>query len=130
TTANGTKKETSPIESDALHSLRNCTTSTSAPAWKVRRIPAKEPRKPSQVGTARWNALPTTTPASSSISATERPISTEMVEATRTVPASRAAIAMSLIPLPPFQGGLGAEAISGDAAVQCASLIALRAKQL
>jgi hypothetical protein len=50
-------------------------------------MPAKEPMKVSQSGTFNGNMFPTTTPAKSSISATERPSSTESVEATRIVPA-------------------------------------------
>jgi hypothetical protein len=53
--------------------------------------------KLSQPGERRCAALPTTTPASSSISATDSPISTEIVEARRIVPARIAAIAMSLV---------------------------------
>src|SRR5207244_4444028 len=90
------KKLTRPIATDALHSRLNCGTSTSAPAWNVRTIPANEPRKPSQPGTSTWKALPTITPASSSISATESPTSTLIVDATRIVPARSAATAMSL----------------------------------
>jgi len=50
--------------------------------------------------------LPTITPASSSISATESPISMLIVEAIRIVAARTAATAMSLIALPPWQANL------------------------
>ncbi len=59
-------------------------------------MPANEPMNESQSGTLRSNAFPTTTPAASSIRATERPISTEIVDATRIVAARMAAIASSL----------------------------------
>lgn len=48
-----------------------------------RSLPANEPMKASQSGTARSKALPTTTPSASSIRATEIPSSTEIVEAAR-----------------------------------------------
>src|SRR5207248_9601907 len=89
--------ETRPIEIDAFHSRLNWGTSTSAPARKVKMMPANEPMKVSHDGTSIEKALPTTKPPNSSISATERPISTETVDASRIVPASSAAIAMSLI---------------------------------
>src|SRR5262249_41810470 len=83
TTTNGAPKETSPIDNDAFHSRRNCGTSTSAPARKVSPTPAKEPRNANQPGTVSEKAFPTTNPAASSISATENPISTETIDATR-----------------------------------------------
>ena len=52
--------------------------------------------KLSHDGTARLKTLPTTMPAKSSISATEIPISTLIIDATRIVPARSAATAMSL----------------------------------
>ena len=60
-------------------------------------MPANEPMKLSQLGTSRFSALPTTTPAKSSISATEIPTSTDTIDASRIVAASTAATAMSLI---------------------------------
>jgi hypothetical protein len=63
----------------------------------VSTIPANEPMNISQLGTSRSSALPTTTPAKSSISATEIPTSTETIEAKRIDVARTAAIAMSLI---------------------------------
>src|SRR5919201_1036486 len=95
-TRNGAKKETPPIERLTRHSRLNCGTSTSAPARKVRTIPANEPMKESQSGTVGWKALLTKTPAASSISATDRPISTEIVLAARIVPPRTAASANSL----------------------------------
>src|SRR6266540_59499 len=94
---NGAKNETAPIDTLALHSRRNCGTSTSAPARNVSTIPANEPTKLSQDGMSSEKALPTTKPPKSSISATDSPISTETVDATRIVPASSAATARSLI---------------------------------
>jgi len=83
----------------AFHSRLNWGTSTSAPARKVSTMPAKEPTKESQSGVERWKALPTTTPRASSISATEKPISTEIVLANKIVVARIAATATSLIAL-------------------------------
>ena len=51
----------------------------------------------SQLGTSRLNALPTTTPAKSSINATETPTSIETIEASRIVAARTAATAKSPI---------------------------------
>src|SRR6266571_6964618 len=103
-----------PIDADAFHSRRNCGTSTSAPARNVRTMPANEPMKSGQLGTERLNALPTTTPANSSISATESPSSTEIVDATRIVAASKAATAMLLISTSGERERQGVEAISGN----------------
>ena len=58
---------------DAFHSRRNWGTSTSAPARKVSTMPAKAPMKLSHEGMSIENALPTTKPPNSSISATEMP---------------------------------------------------------
>jgi len=66
--------------------------------------------KLSQLGTTTWAALPTITPASSSISATDSPISTEIVEASRIVPAKTAASARSLIARS-FQVGLASRGL-------------------
>ena len=71
--------------------------------------------KLSHLGTSSLKALPTMTPARSSISATEIPISTETIDAKRIVPASSAAMAMSLIST--SWEPKGVEAISGGAAV-------------
>ena len=60
-------------------------------------MPANEPMKLSQVGMSIENAFPTTMPSASSISATEIPASTEIVEARTIVPARSAATAMSLM---------------------------------
>jgi hypothetical protein len=90
-------------------------------------MPANEPMKASQVGIGTWKTLPTKTPRASSISATESPISTEIVEASRIAPARTAATAMSLMPYLHGCDDSGVEAISGSAAVSCASLIALAA---
>src|SRR5438270_13793082 len=84
------------MDTDAFHSRLNCGTSTSAPARNVNTMPAKDPMKFSQFGTGTCAALPTTTPANSSISATDSPISIEIVDARRIVPARTAATAMSL----------------------------------
>src|SRR5438132_11720224 len=92
---NGAKKDTAPIERLARHSRRNCGTSTSAPARNVSTMPANEPRNDSQFGRSGWNAFPTITPAVSSIKATDRPISTEIVLATRIAPPRTAASAKS-----------------------------------
>jgi hypothetical protein len=77
-------------------------------------MPANEPMNESHCGTSRPKALPTMTPPTSSISATDRPISTLIVDAIRTVRARTAAIAMSLSAL--YLLGVRAgrvEAISG-----------------
>src|SRR6266542_745731 len=95
-TRKGAAKETAPIQRLARHSRRNCGTSTSAPARKVRTIPANDPRKASQSGTPTSNALWITTPSASSISATEMPSSTEIVDAARIADARMTAIASSL----------------------------------
>ena len=79
----GAKNETTPIDRLARQSRLNCGTSTSAPARNVSTTPANEPMNESQPGIERSNALPTTTPAASSISATERPISTETIDASK-----------------------------------------------
>jgi len=96
TTRKGAANETAPIATLARHSRRSWGTSTSAPARNVSAMPAKLPTKESQSGTERWKAFPTTTPSASSTSATEIPISTETVEATRTAAARTAATARSL----------------------------------
>src|SRR6266511_4545710 len=103
---NGPAKETPPRIRLALHSRLNWGTSTSAPARKVSTMPAKAPTKESQSGIETWKALPTTTPSASSISATEKPTSTEIVLATRIVAARIAATATSLNPIPPCRRGL------------------------
>ena len=104
-TANGARNETAPIAMLARHSRRNWGTSTSAPARNVRTTPANEPTNASQSGTVTVKTLPTTTPAASSIRATESPISTETVLAIRIVTASTAASASSLT-APPSGHGL------------------------
>lgn len=81
---------------DERHSRLNWGTSTSAPARKVSTMPANVPTKASQSGTLRSNTFPTTTPAASSIRATDSPTSTEIIAAARTVAARIAAIASSL----------------------------------
>jgi hypothetical protein len=101
--ANGAANETPPRKRLAFHSRLNCATSTSAPARNVRTMPAKEPMNESQSGTLRLKTLPTTTPRPSSISATESPISTEIVLATRIVVARMAASASSLRVFTSFQ---------------------------
>jgi hypothetical protein len=58
----------------ACHSRRNCGTSTSAPARNVSITPANVPTNDSQSDGDR-NRFPTATPAASSISATDNPIS-------------------------------------------------------
>ena len=60
-------------------------------------MPANEPMKLSQSGTSSPKRFPTRAPRKSSISATEKPTSTEIIEATRIVAARTAAIAMLLI---------------------------------
>src|SRR5262249_51065200 len=77
TTTNEAANETRPIETDARHSRLNCGTSTSAPARNVSTTPANVPMNASQPGTSRSSAFPRTNPAKSSISATERPASTD-----------------------------------------------------
>jgi hypothetical protein len=72
---------------------------TSAPARNVSTIPANEPTKVNQLGMSTLRALPTTTPRSSSINATEMPTSTETVDARRITPARTAATAISLMSL-------------------------------
>src|SRR5437879_2164353 len=57
--------------------------------------------KASQLGTLRPSALPATNPATSSISATDSPASTDTIDASSTTPARTAATAMSLIHAPP-----------------------------
>src|SRR6266508_1613273 len=95
-TRKGAAKDTLPSKSDAFHSRLNCGTSTSAPARNVKTIPAKVPMKASQSGTPVSKALPTTTPSASSISATEIPSSTEIVDAARIAAARITATASSL----------------------------------
>src|SRR3954451_8052093 len=80
----------------ACHSRRNCGTSTSAPARNVSITPANVPTNDSQSGTVTVNRFPTATPAASSISATDSPISIDTMLARRIVIASSAANARSL----------------------------------
>src|SRR5438477_1443614 len=124
-TRNGPKNETVPIETLIRRSRRNCGTSTSAPARNVSTMPANEPMNESQSGIVGWNALPTTTPAASSIRATDSPTSMLIVLATRIVPPRTAASANSLT-APPWSQlwSQSVEAISPGGRLG-ASLIAL-----
>ena len=63
-----------------------------APARNVRTMPANVPMNESQSGIAIVNTFPTATPPASSISATERPISIEIVLAIRIVTARTAQV--------------------------------------
>src|SRR4029079_2159778 len=100
-TANGAANEAAPIARLARHSRRNWGTSTSVPAMHVSTMPANDPTNESQSGIESVHTFPTATPAASSIRATDRPSSIEIVLAKRIVTARTAASASSLTAPPP-----------------------------
>jgi len=82
-----------------FHSRRSSFRSTSAPARNVSTMPAKPPMKSIQGVGRRPKTFAPTTPRPISMIATEMPISTETIEATRIRAARIVAVARSDMPL-------------------------------
>lgn len=99
--ANGARNDSVPISRLAFQLLRSATGSTSAPARTVSTTDPKLAKNTSQSGMARCRVLPTTMPARISMTATDRPSSTENILATNAVMASTAAT-VSGVPMSPL----------------------------